>query len=352
MARLFTFLFVSFILHSLALDAWPRHVRLIENNAPYASPGQEDTTVVANRPRSTDERLNWLVRDSARFARELEKQRVKDSIENARDSLLFLYLKPLPPNSPNLFLDSLVNEYTVTDGDLLAYARKFVGQKDQFYQKGELRKQRSNWVLLSLGVLLLLFGCISVFFRVELIAIIHAFYSDRTLAQLSKEDNFFTSWAFLFLYVLFGFTVGIFIYIVLDSMALHTSYTGMHLFFILSLLVVLLFTAKIVITRILGFVFDLQRLVRDYISALYLCYFNVAIVLLPLVMIMLLLSSEATTAGLWAALIVIGMVLAFQFLRVSKNVLTSYQFPKFYLFLYLCTLEIGPILILLKLLVI
>ncbi|WP_028296620.1 DUF4271 domain-containing protein [Olivibacter sitiensis] len=311
----------------------------------------QDSTASLPKPQrvvSPENRIKWLVQDSARFAREMEKQRLRDSIASAHDSLVFQYVRPLPANSPNLFMDSLLQVYTVPNGDFLAYAKRFTQNKEQFHQRGEPRHTRATWELCMLGVLLLLFGGISYFFRGELLAIVHALYSDRVVQQLSKEDNLFTSWAFVFLYILFGFTLGMFIFVASTVLQLPTDYSGVDLFFVFSAAVLILFTAKIVMIRFLGFIFDLKRLSRDYVSALYICYFNVAIVLLPILFAMVFLPVSVIKEALYLALIGVLVVLGFQFFRVAKNILTNYRFPKFYLFLYLCTLEISPILILLK----
>jgi len=299
--------------------------------------------------------LRYLVQDSARFARALEKQRIKDSLERVkdsmnilRDSLRFQYLRPLPPHSKNQFLDSLKKVYIITSGNALVWGKdiSYVGAK----QLGVRKIYRQQWVLWAVLALFLFLALIRRFFMKDLEVIAASFYSNRVLLQVSKEDNLITSWPFVFLYLLFGFTIGLFLYLYVHYKHIQVNYGSSGLFLTISIMVLVLFILKIVITRSIGFVFGVQKLVRDYISILYLSYFNAAIIFLPLLLVLVLIPDSYIDAWFIISCLLVLLVFAMQFLRASNTVLKSYQFSKFYLFIYLCTLEVGPILILIKLL--
>uniref|UniRef100_F4C7S3 DUF4271 domain-containing protein n=2 Tax=Sphingobacteriaceae TaxID=84566 RepID=F4C7S3_SPHS2 len=299
--------------------------------------------------------LKYLVRDSARFARAIEKQRVKDSLERVADSLALVrdsmrmhYIKPLARGSKNQFLDSLRKVYIITDGNTLVWGKNinYSGSK----QLGVRKVHRPRWVLYTVFSLFLFFALIRMFFMKDLEAIATSFYSNRVLLQVSKEDNLITSWPFVFLYLLFGFTIGLFLYLYVSYGQLQLGYSEIGLFFTITALVLMLFVVKILITRAIGFVFGIQKLVRDYISILYLSYFNAAIIFLPLLLVLSLVPTNHVKVWILVSCAVGLFVFAMQFLRASNTVLKSYQFSKFYLFIYLCTLEVGPILILIKLL--
>jgi len=315
----------------------------------------QDTTDQKQIPRSTTTSLRYLVQDSARFARALEKQRVKDSVERAKDSLKLIrdslrlqYLKPLGVNSRNQFLDSLRKVYIITDGNAILWGKNinYEGNK----QFGVRKMYRPQWVLGAVFALFLFLALIRMFFMKDLEAIAATFYSNRVLLLVSKEDNLITSWPFVFLYLLFGFTIGLFLYLYVAYNQIHIADTEIGLFFTISLMVLVLFILKIIITRSIGFVFGVQKLVRDYISILYLSYFNAAIIFLPLLLVLILVPYSYISYWFIVSCLIAVLVFAMQFLRASNTVLKSYQFSKFYLFIYLCTLEVGPILILIKLL--
>ena len=115
------------------------------------------------------------------------------------------------------------------------------------------------WVVAFIFVLLMLFAVLRNAFNKQLSAMVHAFFSNRVLGQINKEENFFNSWPFVFLYLLFGFTIGMFLYQCGKYFQLSYCYSGVSLFFRLSFIVIGLYTLKIIIIRILGFLFDAGR---------------------------------------------------------------------------------------------
>lgn len=315
----------------------------------------QDSTSSTQRKVSPGLSLKYLVRDSARFARALEKQRIKDSLDRledslatVRDSLTFQYLRPLPSNSRNFFLDSLKKVYIIQNANSLSWGKDIIHLNTK--KLGKPRVFREQWVLVVVFSLVLFLALIRISFIKDLQAIATSFYSNRVLLQISKEDNLITSWAFVFLYLLFGFTTGLFLYFYVTYYHLQTGYNNVGLFFTISGIVLVLFVLKIVITRGIGFVFGIQKLVRDYVSILYLSYFNAALIFIPLLLVLSLVPYSFVNTWIVISCVFVLLVFTMQFLRASSTVLKSYQLSKFYLFIYLCTLEVGPILILIKLL--
>lgn len=328
------------------------HTFAIQNSTSYK---QQDSTYKPPKKTPTSLSLKRLVQDSARFARALEKQRIKDSLDRAedsltaiRDSLKLQYLKPLSYGSKNYFLDSLKKVYIIRDANSLNWGKDIIYSSTK--RLGAPKVYREPWVLITVFSLVLFLALIRVSFVKDLQAIATSFYSNRVLLQISKEDNLITSWPFVFLYLLFGFTTGLFLYFYVSYYHVKTGYNNVGLFFTISGIVLVLFVLKIVITRGIGFVFGVQRLVRDYISILYLSYFNAAIIFIPLLLVLSLVPASLINTWIIISCVFVLLVFAMQFLRASSTVLKSYQFSKFYLFIYLCTLEVGPILILIKLL--
>jgi hypothetical protein len=300
--------------------------------------GQQLDPPVVRRP--------YRVLDSAALARWKAR---KDSIRHIADSLTRLVLKAPPQNKKNLFLDSLIEHYRVRDMDFSAWAKRFP-KKTNHYSVGAQRAKGETWIPAFIMFLLLFFAILKNTFSKELETIIQSFYSNRILVQINKEDTLFSSWPFIFLYVLFGFTIGMFLYLCGKYYQLTYDYSGFQWFFILSLIVLGLFTFKIVLLRLFGFLFDVQRMVREYVSVLYLSYFNTAIIFLPLVLAFSLTPARYSQIYIYLAIAILCVIFFFQFIRGGANILSNYQFPKTYLFLYLCALEICPLLILIKVL--
>ncbi|MEJ7778300.1 MAG: DUF4271 domain-containing protein [Daejeonella sp.] len=320
--RLHSIILVLFIIHS---SAW----------------AQVDTVPVVETPRSTFYKRPL---DSAALAR---RQAFRDSVKQVQDSLAVVWIKAPDPLRPNRFLDSLIKLHKVENLDFTGWAAQFP-KKANRYNEGRARPHRETWIMGVILFLILFFAMIKFFFSKELSSIVQSFYSNQTLGQINKEDNLFSSWPFVFLYVLFGLIIGMYLYLSGKYLQLSYSVDGFELYLLLSAAVISLFTIKIVILRLLGFLFDIRRLVREYVTILYLSYFNTALIFLPLIIAFSLTPSRY--AGVYGYIGIIMLIALFilQFFRAGANILSTYRFPKVYLIIYLCALEFCPLIILFK----
>jgi hypothetical protein len=216
------------------------------------------------------------------------------------------------------------------------------------HQQGSVLPKGDVWVLAFIAVLLVFFAILKQTFSKQLTTIVLSFFSNRVLGNLNKEDNLFTSWPFLLLFVQFGFTIGMFFYLVAQYQQFSVAKNGFQFFLTASALIIVLYALKILLLRLLGFIFNIQKPVGEYVSILYLSYFNTALLFIPLVIAFALSPLKYGSFYIVIAIILLIVIFAFQFIRAGINILSNYRFSKVYLFLYFCTLEICPILILIK----
>lgn len=310
----------------------------------FAFAQNDSTEVEVQKPLTYWQRL-----DSIKIAKNIEKRRIADSIKFVQDSLQMQWIKLPNADRPNLFLDSLKDLYTVKNGDFFTWNEQFKHIK-HYSKIGTGKRVRDSWLVGVIVVLMLFLAVIRVSYPNEVLTMIQGFYNNRVLSQINKEDNLFNSWPFIFLYLLFGFTIGMFLYLVSKFTQLGGVTEGFNLYLVFSVSILVLFILKVITVRFLGFLFDIPRLVREYVSILYLSYFNTAIVFLPLVLIMAFSSRILAPSFVVLAILILVIIFIFQFLRVGASIFKTYSLSKFYLILYLCTLEIGPILILIKVL--
>jgi len=214
-------------------------------------------------------------------------------------------------------------------------------------REGTVRPARERWIILIVIGLLLYAGLINLVMNKDTDVVLQSFYNRRSV-QSGKEESLINSRAFLALFVLFGLTSGLFIYQVSAAYDKYYSITGFQLFLSLSLIIVILFALKLLVIRFIGFVFNVNKIVGDYISILYLTYFNIAFVFLPLTLCFCLLPPPFAPFILATAVILIIIIFVWQYLRSSVGIISNFRFHKFYLFIYLCALEICPVLILIK----
>lgn len=281
-----------------------------------------------------------IVKDSAFYARQ---KFVTDSI------LSHTWIIPDSLINKNIIIDSILAAQVYGRSDLFTRYKDFkTSEKETRYQTGSPLPKGNLWVLGVTTLLLVLFASLKNSFSKQLHTIIQSFFSNRVLNNLNKEDNLFTSWPFLLLFVQFGFTIGMFFYLVTQYYHMSFADSGFKFYLSISFLIVMLYVLKIVLLRLVGYLFNIQRAINEYVSILYLSYFNIAMLFIPLVIAFALSPLRYGRYYVVLAFIILIIVFAFQFIRAGVNILSHYRFSKVYLFLYFCALEICPILILIK----
>jgi hypothetical protein len=215
-------------------------------------------------------------------------------------------------------------------------------------KSGRLRNLRDPLVIFVIIGLLIYVALINLFLSADLKNVIRSFFNKNILSQVDKEGGLINSWAFIALFLLFSLTLGLILYQLTVYYNVYYSISGLQLFISLSLIVGLLFALKFIVLKFIGFVFDANRVVKDYITILNLTYFNIAFVLLCVAICLSLLENEFIPWLKFFTVILIVAIFAWQYLRNSVSIISNIQFHKFYLFVYLCALEICPILILIK----
>lgn len=319
-----------------------RLLRLITFLLLLTSTGIGYAQVPVLAPDSVPVRVSYrqrLARDSAYNAR---RDFVTDSVMKAS------WLFPDSLINTHMIMDSILRANTVGRSNLINRYKDYASVPKSKYRFGKPLPKGQLWVLGVVASLLLLFAILRVSFTKQLQTIVQSFFSNRVLNNLNKEDNLFTSWPFLLLFVQFGFTVGMFFYLVSQFYHLAFSGSGFQFYLSISVLIVVLYILKIVILRVLGHLFNVQKPVNEYVTILYLSYFNLSLLFIPLVIAFALSPLKYAPIFIAISLILLGTIFAFQFIRAGVNILSNNRFSKVYLFLYFCALEICPILILIK----
>lgn len=260
------------------------------------------------------------------------------------DSLSKIFVQAPDPHRRNLFVDSMLKSYDSSDYTIFHRP----DNKRGHLREGSTRRTRDQWVILIITALLVYMGLLNRAMSKDIRNVLESFYNNRILSQVSKEENLLNSWTFVGLFLLFGLTFGLFIYQLTSYFEVYYSISGVQLFVSFSLLVIVLFAVKLILLRFLGFVFNVGRLVSDYTSILYLTYFNITFVFLPVTLCFSLLAARYIPYVLMVALLLVVVIFVWQYLRSSVSIISNFKFHKFYLFIYLCALEICPILILIK----
>jgi hypothetical protein len=261
------------------------------------------------------------------------------------DSIAMQYVRPPDANTTNRYIAEYLKENLYQGRTFLDIPYK----SRSTFGTGHVRFSRDKWVIIALLALLIYTALLNLVWNAEIKQVFRSFYSKRSLSQTSgKEESTVSAGAFVGLFVLFGFTFGLFLYQLASYKNVYYSLSGLGLFLWLSALVVILFAAKFLILKALGFIFNAKNIVQEYIALLYLTYFNAAFVFLPVTLCFSLLAATFIPILFIVVFVLLAGVFAWLYLRSSMNIISNIRFHKFYLFIYLCALEICPILILIK----
>jgi len=281
-----------------------------------------------------------------------------DSNSFAKDSLSvgtvdtvrfnYIFLDTTQQAKHNPIQDSLLRVIEIEYTDLGAWLSKMDKLKKSRNASPSIEKwNRPVWLVGILLLLLIGLGLVRIFFYPTFLNIIYGYFNERVLAQISKEDNVLTSWPYIFLYIIFSFSLGLFVVLYFSAKE-DALFLTMNNFGRISLVIGFLFVAKLLLIRIISIIFEAKRIARDYITVLYIVYFNSMLILIPVLILAVFLPFQYI--DILAVILVVGTVLLFSYrmIRTGFSLLGNLKFSIFYLILYLCALEIAPILILVK----
>src|SRR5690606_33082559 len=149
------------------------------------------------------------------------------------------------------------------------------------------------------------------------------------------------------LYAVFSLSLGLFVVVIMSSFG-DKNYLTFENFLKNSGFIALLFIAKILIIRFVSFVFQLEKIVREYIAILYLVYFISMFFLMPLLLVVVFIPDYYFQTILIILICIVIILFSYMFVRTAFLLFVHFKFSIFYLILYHCCLGLAPIFILLK----
>ena len=215
----------------------------------------------------------------------------------------------------------------------------------------QLKDSNPDWLFLVLIIVLGVLTYLRVFYRKNFFQIIAACFNNNLTNQIVRDENLLMQRASVMLNVTFSIIAASYIYLVsihydwsLDGMG-----TGFIRFVFLALLVSAAFTLKFLILRFCAYLFNLGREMSTYIFNIFIINNLLGIALVPFVALILFGNSIDSAVLIIAAVSIIAIAWLY---RIGRGILIAARYPDFspiYLFLYLCALEIAPLLVLVKL---
>ncbi len=206
-----------------------------------------------------------------------------------------------------------------------------------------------DWIL---GILLLCFGLLAwaqYFYRARFRQIMTSPFLKRSMSLLLREGNLFSE--------RISVPLGIIYFLLIPLLAFETNaladmipYSLNSVFVYLLILgaFLLYWAGKYILMRILGVIFKTHMTTRDYLMNILIVNIVTGVILLPFVTLTVYLKSPLF---LYVSLAIFGIAFVFRFFRGFLIGISLKKFSYLFLFVYLCSLEILPLVILSKILV-
>jgi hypothetical protein len=214
-----------------------------------------------------------------------------------------------------------------------------------------VNRRTSDWFTLVLVLVVLAFTWIRVFYNKILRQLVSAFFSNTVSNQVVRDENILVQRASILLSFIFYLSASLFLYQV--SVYYNWDYAfmgdGFLRFLVLSLIVAFAYSFKMVLLKGMAAVFDIDKPIATYIFNIFLINNILGLVMIPLVIMLAFV--VVNSAGTWIVAGIAIVIISFIYRLVRAFTIWMYMpgVPIFYLFLYFCTLEIAPLLLVIKL---
>lgn len=176
-----------------------------------------------------------------------------------------------------------------------------------------------------------------------------AFLNDTVMNQLYRDQQGRGISPFLLLYVMFFINAGVFIFFIIKYYELPQSVGDWSLLLFCMGGVTGLLLLKHLLLGYLSFTFPVEKEVSRYHFMIIIFSIVIGIFLVPVNTLMAYAAESMKSGVLYGSLGIIALIYLFRYLRSLTIADKFFQFHKFHFLLYICTVEIAPVLLLFKL---
>jgi hypothetical protein len=179
--------------------------------------------------------------------------------------------------------------------------------------------------------------------------LLRSFYPNRLANPLSRDEYSGSNRVGFLLSFLFLFNITLFAGQVIEYYGLKLNLGKAQMYLVIAGGLVLMYLVKFIVIRLSGFVFKKEKEALDYSSSSFVFINSLGLFMLPVVVCLEFVSQVDPKVFIYTGIFFIMGFLAMRLLRGIVIGFNSNRVSKFYLFLYLCSLEIIPFVILVKL---
>ncbi len=205
------------------------------------------------------------------------------------------------------------------------------------------------WVHVILFVCFTMLVTLRVFDFKRLVLLVQGFARASSVSTLYREESALSSRVSLFLLVNFVLMASLFLW--QASGFLFTDYAEPADVAWISGAIILTYLVKIIGIRFLGFLFEMKEAAQEYIYNIVLFNKTLGLILFPIALCLAYADQVPQSWLVWAGFVSWAIVLLYRIIRLSWIGLSIRKVSIFYIILYLCTLEILPFVVIVKVLV-
>lgn len=176
-----------------------------------------------------------------------------------------------------------------------------------------------------------------------------SFLNDNFLKMVHRDYGTVTMIQYLILYAFSLILTGIFFFVIFNYYKI--SFFSLPILDLLTCVggVFAIFMMKHLVLQIIGSIFPISKAIGQYSFTIIIFGIIIGLFLLPATLLISYAPPNLTTTLIYGTFILIGLVYLYRILRSLFIGLKYISLHKFHFFVYLCTIEIAPLLVLIKL---
>ena len=276
-----------------------------------------------------------------------------DSLDLDSPNVKSLQQEDTSQNKSNSQEEDKIQERPVPIGDASAKEIKIpkedsaIGGLDEKVEvpMPEVLQSKRNLIFGTFIILTLFLTVVISFNRQVVNHIIRSILNDNFMNMLHRDQKGRWSMQFVFLYIFFIANISLFIFLMVDQWQFDKFKANL---LILSLIIGGIYFIKHSTLSFLGNTFNIERETGQFSFTIMLFNIFLGLLLLPINLFIAFAPYDISNFFIYTALIVIGLTFILRQLRglfIANRFLLNHQF---HFLLYLCTVEIAPILVLIK----
>lgn len=207
------------------------------------------------------------------------------------------------------------------------------------------RIPKSNWITF----LFLFIACLVIFitkaFNKNFQLLTSGFLKDRSINQVSRDESVFYSISTLFLFLLFLLASGLLLFNMSNYYQWNIGYQQFSRFIYFIVILSIYYLAKVFVLKLSGIFFEVQKPINSYLMIINIVNTLFSLLFIPLLLVYNYAPEIFTEYLPIIFTVLVVALLIYQIVRSSVFIISNFRLPIMYLFIYLCTLEILPILL-------